>query len=98
MKFWNAATSHTKLAIVNSEMMQTIKQAANQPFHYTLNWVCDYVVWVMGCFIYRVALLWFCRFTRTAAEDSDEERDWMEVDGMFDKSEVATNGTEGEAV
>ena len=37
-------------------------------------------------------------FSRTAAEDSDEEGEWMEVDGLFDEPEAATNGTEGEAV
>ena len=37
-------------------------------------------------------------FSRTAAEDSDEEGEWMEVDGLFDEPEAATDGTAGEAV
>ena len=37
-------------------------------------------------------------FSRTAAEDSDEEGEWMEVDGLFDEPKAATNGSEGEAV
>ena len=37
-------------------------------------------------------------FSRTVAEDSDEEGEWMEVDSLFDEPEAATNDTEGDAV
>ena len=43
-----------------------------------------------------LTIAWHCcdlaDSARTTAEDSDEEGDWMEDDGLFDEPEAATNG------